>query len=121
MALSPPGRFSTTTGWPSCSASAAATMRVVGSAEPPGGKPTMKRSGLAGYWACAAHAARDNTSATAPCENRFMPPPQEDEPFHSAPHPSGCQCGLVHSLQRVELGKLKPCCRTRHTTPQPPT
>src|SRR3954469_19351767 len=49
MALSPPGRFSITTDWLSCSSSAAPSRRAVGSAEPPGGKPTMKRLGFAGY------------------------------------------------------------------------
>src|SRR5262245_43045970 len=58
MALSPPGRFSTTTGWPSCSASGAARARAVGSAEPPGGKPTTKRIGLFGYCAAALPANR---------------------------------------------------------------
>src|SRR5262249_39325238 len=47
-ALSAPGRLSTITGWPICSDSAWPMMRVVGSAEPPGGKPTTKRIGFAG-------------------------------------------------------------------------
>src|SRR3954470_3694809 len=63
--LSPPGRFSTTTGWPSCSASAAPTIRVVGSAEPPGGKPTIKRMGLEGYGCASALLAARTASAAA--------------------------------------------------------
>src|SRR5688572_3865837 len=41
------------TGWPICSESAWPMMRVVGSAEPPGGKPTTRRMGLFGYCASA--------------------------------------------------------------------
>src|SRR3954467_2450980 len=63
-ALSAPGRFSTMPGWPSCSESAWPMMRVVGSVEPPGGKPTMKRIGFAGYWASALLDTAKNSSAT---------------------------------------------------------
>src|SRR5207247_10869950 len=79
--LSPPGRFSTTAGCPSCSASAAPMMRVVGSAEPPGGKPTIKRIGLFGYCADAAPlSSRTNASAqlailamATPCWRHYRP------------------------------------------------
>src|ERR1043165_2562072 len=53
-ALSAPGRLSTMTGWPIWSESAWPIMRVVGSAAPPGGKPTMKRLDFAGHCATAA-------------------------------------------------------------------
>ena len=43
-----PGRFSTTTGWPSDSVSFCATMRARMSFAPPGGKPTSMRSGFDG-------------------------------------------------------------------------
>src|SRR5687767_6086283 len=42
--------FSTTTGWPSSSASFAATGREKESVGPPGGNGTIHLSGLAGYW-----------------------------------------------------------------------
>src|SRR3954466_5002810 len=62
-ALSAPGRFSTTTGWASCSESAWPMMRVVGSAEPPGGNPTIKRMGFDGYCASAVPIEHNNTTA----------------------------------------------------------
>jgi hypothetical protein len=43
-----PGRFSTTTGWPSVSWSFAPSARPIWSAAPPGGKFTTMRSDLAG-------------------------------------------------------------------------
>jgi hypothetical protein len=46
-----PALFSTTTGWPSFSVSAAAASRAAASEPPPGGKPTMSLIGLAGNWA----------------------------------------------------------------------
>src|SRR6266436_2074095 len=47
-------------------------MRVVGSAEPPGGKPTMKRIGFDGYWASAEPLQSSRTSASAAFETLFM-------------------------------------------------
>jgi hypothetical protein len=38
-------------------------MRVVGSAEPPGGKPTIRRIGLFGYWAKAGAAQARSAKA----------------------------------------------------------
>ena len=46
-----PGRLSTTTCWPSRSPSLGATIRTVASVEPPGGKVTIMRIGLAGQGA----------------------------------------------------------------------
>jgi len=43
-----PGRFSTTTSWPSASPSAGATVRAVMSTFPPGTNGTMMRIGLLG-------------------------------------------------------------------------
>jgi len=43
-----PGLFSITTGWPSRSASHGAMIRETISAPPPGGKPTIQRSGRDG-------------------------------------------------------------------------
>jgi len=49
-----PGRFSTTTGWPSFSLILGAMERAIRSALPPGGKLTMKRIGFDGHvCACA--------------------------------------------------------------------
>ncbi len=48
-----PGRFSTTSGWPSCSPMAGAISRVTVSIAPPGGKDTMTRIGLVGQAGCA--------------------------------------------------------------------
>src|SRR5258708_31373595 len=72
IALSAPGRFSTPTGWPSCCESAAPMMRVVGSAEPPGGKPTMKRIGLLGYCAGAGPEASSRAGASRSALNRRL-------------------------------------------------
>ena len=47
-------------------------MRVVGSAEPPGGKPTTRRMGLTGYCATAAPAAAIRTSASAVFDSLSM-------------------------------------------------
>src|SRR5438445_6573828 len=47
-----PGRFSTTTGWPKLSASFWAMSRPTMSVEPPGEKPSIRRTVLVGY-ACA--------------------------------------------------------------------
>src|SRR5436190_19588256 len=47
-------------------------MRVVGSAEPPGGKPTMKRIGFDGYWASADPAQSNSARARAAFEGVFM-------------------------------------------------
>ena len=57
-----PALFSTTTGWPSASASPVATSRAVMSTFPPGAKGTMILTGLLGYWANA-DAARLRASA----------------------------------------------------------
>jgi hypothetical protein len=46
--LPAPGRFSTTTGWPTRSDSHVAMIRETASAPPPGGNPTIQRSGRAG-------------------------------------------------------------------------
>src|SRR5262245_10639888 len=48
-----PGRFSTTTGWPSCVCSRSPSARAMTSVALPGVKATMMRSGLEGQ-ACAA-------------------------------------------------------------------
>jgi hypothetical protein len=48
MVPAAPGLFSTTTGCPSASCSAGATMRAVTSTFPPGAKGTMILTGLAG-------------------------------------------------------------------------
>src|SRR6185295_5662246 len=58
---SAPALFSTTIGWPRRSASAAPTVRPIGSAEPPGGKPMIRRTGLFGY--CAAALPATSSSA----------------------------------------------------------
>src|SRR6267378_8031121 len=84
IALSAPGRFSTTTGEPSCCASAAPMMRVVGSAEPPGGKPTMKRIGFEGYWDSAEPAQSSRPSASAAFDILFMGPPPSLNPTRAA-------------------------------------
>src|SRR6267143_149543 len=45
----PPGRFSTTTGWPRRSESFCPRRRLTRSLPEPGGEPTRKRTGLTGY------------------------------------------------------------------------
>jgi hypothetical protein len=77
-ALSAPGRLSTMTGCPIWSESAWPMMRVVGSAEPPGGKPTMKRIGFAGYCAKARvenDRPEKTASATESSRRCIGPPP----------------------------------------------
>src|SRR3954466_11304711 len=49
----PPGRFSTTVGWPHFSESFCADSRVNGSRLPPGGNGVMKRTARVGYAVCA--------------------------------------------------------------------
>ena len=58
-----PGRLSTITCWPSRSPSLGATMRTVASDEPPGGKVTIMRIGLAGQAAGAGVCASAPTLA----------------------------------------------------------
>src|SRR5215831_15919306 len=62
-----PPRFSTTFGWPVCSASLEDTMRVTTSAGPPGGKGTIQRIGFDGNdcacAACASSAAQKKIAA----------------------------------------------------------
>jgi hypothetical protein len=48
MLLLAPGRFSTTTCWPSRSDSHGPTMRATVSAPPPAGKPMIQRTGRDG-------------------------------------------------------------------------
>ncbi len=67
MSLLAPGRFSTTTLWPSSAASLPATRRVPTSVELPGGKPTRTRMGWEGYLSCAPAAA--GTHADAATQN----------------------------------------------------
>ena len=64
-AISPlaPARFSTTTDRFSRSAMPGATMRASRSLGPPGGKPTMKRSGRSGKSAACARADRRGAAA----------------------------------------------------------
>src|SRR5258706_9151234 len=59
-----PTRFSTTTGWPSASASFGARSRATTSGPPPGGKPTSRRIGREGYCAAAPWQRSVASSAT---------------------------------------------------------
>src|SRR6266853_1570738 len=60
-----PGRFSTTTGWPSASPSLGASTRAIVSVAPPGGLGTSRRTGRVGYCAEAAAASRAKRNAAA--------------------------------------------------------
>src|SRR5262245_53492647 len=74
-----PPRFSTTSGWPSGFSSFCARMRATMSVDPPGGKGTMTRIGLAGQLCpYAEHAANANAhAATMQCSSLiFYPPPR---------------------------------------------
>src|SRR6267142_1411370 len=76
-------------------------MRVVGSAEPPGGKPTMKRIGFDGYWGRAEPAQSSRTSASAALDSLFMGPPPGLDPTRAA---FLAQCAPAHrpaALERV--------------------
>jgi hypothetical protein len=53
-------------------------MRVVGSADPPGGKPTMKRMGLLGYWDSAGPAQTSSAAARASFSFFTGSPPGKD-------------------------------------------
>src|SRR5258706_167519 len=59
-----PGRFSTTTCWPSRGESRDAMARATRSLAPPGGNPTRKRTGFTGYASAACAAEADNMDAT---------------------------------------------------------
>src|SRR5690349_23577605 len=65
-----PGLLSTTTGWPHICESFWATMRPPMS-EPPGAKPTSKRTGLSGHAACALVASA-SSAAAARCFTRLF-------------------------------------------------
>src|SRR5713101_6664704 len=65
-----PGRFSTTTGWPSASPSRGETTRAIVSVAPPGGLGTNRRIGRLGYCAQAAAEHRDRRSAATTPEGR---------------------------------------------------
>src|SRR6185295_16573525 len=69
MMPSAPGLVSMRIGWPSCWLSGCVKMRAPSSAAPPGGKGTMRRIGLLGYWAKAAEQAR---AAAIPAKRFFM-------------------------------------------------
>ena len=65
MAPAAPGRFSTTTLWPSDWESLSANRRAITSTPPPGGKPTTSRSGRDGYGLVCALAAQGTASISA--------------------------------------------------------
>jgi hypothetical protein len=71
VAISPfaPGRFSTTTGWPSRSAIFGAINRARMSMPPPGGKPMTMRSGREGKAPCAIVPRAMSGAAAAPSTN----------------------------------------------------
>src|ERR1043166_404427 len=99
-ALSAPGRLSTMTGWPIWSESAWPIMRVVGSAEPPGGKPTMNRMGFAGYCAKPSVEAAVSSSASAMrCIDLSFLLPKTQEPFQL-----GLPAGALARLEFLETG-----------------
>src|ERR1700755_1584345 len=73
--LAAPGRLSITKGWPNFSESLCASMRP-GTSEPPGAKPTMRRTGRVGYAAFVAAwavAAPHNAAAASASSRRRMP------------------------------------------------
>ena len=59
MVSAPPGRFSTTTAWPSAFDNSGERMRATVSVALPGACGTMKRIGRSGYCAAAPAAARE--------------------------------------------------------------
>ncbi len=61
----PPGRFSTTTGWPQARESLSATRRATPSGPPPTGNGVMMRTGLVGKAGCCADAAAGSSAAVA--------------------------------------------------------
>ncbi len=65
-----PGRFSTTTGWPTSSESRCPTTRAEISGAPPGGIGTISLIGRNGY---CAHEASENMAANASAVKRLMP------------------------------------------------
>src|SRR6266853_462382 len=65
---SAPGRFSTATGWPSDCERGCTTMRATASAVPPGGKGTIRRTGLLGY--CPAAGAAESSRAQNATDQR---------------------------------------------------
>jgi hypothetical protein len=78
-----PGRFSTTTDWPSESPRLGARSRAMMSVAPPGAKPTSIRTGLTGYFGACASTAPPTARHNAPAiqRNRFMLPSSN----HSSP------------------------------------
>src|SRR5512134_2785801 len=76
MIVLPPGRFSTTTGWPHASVSLGPIRRAWMSAGPPGANGTIKRIGFAGY-CCAKDTPADNdaiadSTTVIRCRTRFI-------------------------------------------------
>jgi hypothetical protein len=69
----PPGRFSISTGWPSCPDSFSATVRAMMSVALPGVNGTITRSGFAGQaWAHAPHCAASSANAMVHFEKRSI-------------------------------------------------
>src|SRR5688572_24444180 len=68
MVSAPPGRFSTTTVWPSAFVSSGARMRATVSVALPGAWGTMKRIGRSGYCAAAPAAAKARQAASSLAE-----------------------------------------------------
>src|SRR4051812_41079901 len=85
MMLSPPGLFSTTTGWPHLACSFSASSRAPISAPAPGPNGTMNFTARVGqfcawFWACTGTSAATSSASAAPsCQTfRFMDRPRSE-------------------------------------------
>src|SRR6476619_7960496 len=75
MLVLAPGLFSTITGWPSFAARAWPRVRATTSTAPPGGKPTRRWIGFAGYGSAAWGMPKPATSAPERSRRIFMTGP----------------------------------------------